>query len=125
MAHGVVTQHAGGDSVARCGRDGVRTLAVSYEVKKALDCARIGSAVSAFHSFELVDDIRGLARPAGRPDMDFAIVIRTMILEGNTLTMRAGDGVIAELPLVAPEAVPARTFPELWAEFLKSICLSA
>ena len=24
-----------------------------------------------------------------------------------------------------PEAVPARTFPELWAEFLKSICLSA
>mgnify|MGYP007066591927 FL=1 len=37
----------------------------------------------------------------------------------------AGERLLAEIPLVAPEAVPARTFPELWAEFLKSICLSA
>ena len=29
-------------------------------------------------------------------NMDFAIVIRTMILEGNTLTMRAGAGIVAD-----------------------------
>ena len=29
-------------------------------------------------------------------DMDFAIVIRTMVLEGGTLTMRAGAGIVAD-----------------------------
>ncbi|HBJ95734.1 MAG TPA: anthranilate synthase component I, partial [Lentisphaeria bacterium] len=29
-------------------------------------------------------------------NMDFAIVIRTMILEGDTLTMRAGAGIVAD-----------------------------
>ena len=43
----------------------------------------------------------------------------------GTMTATAGERLLAEIPLVAPEAVPARTFPELWAEFLKSICLSA
>ena len=42
----------------------------------------------------------------------------------GTMTATAGERLLAEIPLVAPEAVPARTFPELWAEFLKSICLS-
>lgn len=41
------------------------------------------------------------------------------------MTATAGERLLAEIPLVAPEDVPARTFPELWAEFLKSICLSA
>ena len=43
----------------------------------------------------------------------------------GTMTATAGERLLAEIPLVAPEDVPARTFPELWAEFLKSICLSA
>ena len=43
----------------------------------------------------------------------------------GTMTVTAGERLLAEIPLVAPEDVPARTFPELWAEFLKSICLSA
>ena len=29
-------------------------------------------------------------------DMDFAIVIRTMVLENGTLTMRAGAGIVAD-----------------------------
>ena len=43
----------------------------------------------------------------------------------GTMTVTAGERLLAEIPLVAPEDVPARTFPELWAEFLKHICLSA
>ena len=43
-------------------------------------------------------------------------------IQSHTVTLWR---LLAEIPLVAPEAVPARTFPELWAEFLKSICLSA
>ncbi|MFR7743173.1 MAG: hypothetical protein ACLU3I_07750 [Acutalibacteraceae bacterium] len=35
----------------------------------------------------------------------------------GTMTATAGERLLAEIPLVAPEAVPARTFPELWAEF--------
>lgn len=43
----------------------------------------------------------------------------------GTMTVTAGERLLADIPLVAPEDVPARTFPELWAEFLKHICLSA
>ena len=43
----------------------------------------------------------------------------------GTMTVTAGERLRAEIPLVAPEDVPARTVPELWAEFLKHICLSA
>ena len=43
----------------------------------------------------------------------------------GTMTVTAGERLLAEIPLVAPEDVAARTFPDLWAEFLKHICLSA
>ena len=41
------------------------------------------------------------------------------------MTVTAGERLLAEIPLVAPEDVAARTFPELWAELLRNICLSA
>ena len=43
----------------------------------------------------------------------------------GTMTVTAGEQLIAEIPLVAPEDVAALTFPELWAEFLRRICMSA
>ena len=43
----------------------------------------------------------------------------------GTMTVTAGERLLAEIPLVAPEDVAARTFPELWAELLRNICLSA
>ena len=43
----------------------------------------------------------------------------------GTMTVTAGEQLIAEIPLVAPEDVAALTFPELWAELLRRICMSA
>ena len=41
------------------------------------------------------------------------------------MTVCAGEQILAEIPLVALEAVSARTFSDLWAELLKYLCLSA
>lgn len=53
--------------------------------------------------------------------------VRAPVEAGQRLGMMtvAADGrLLAEIPLVAPEAIPARTFTELWLELLKKICLS-
>ena len=42
----------------------------------------------------------------------------------GTMTVTAGEQVLAEIPLVAPEAVAARTWLDVWAELLKNICLT-
>ena len=42
----------------------------------------------------------------------------------GTLTVTAGQQLLAEIPLVSPEDIPSRTFPDLWAELLRAICLS-
>ena len=41
----------------------------------------------------------------------------------GTLTMRAGDGVIAELPLVAPEAVARLTWWDVFRRLLRGVCM--
>ena len=40
------------------------------------------------------------------------------------MTVTAGDETVAEILLVAPAEIPARTFPDLWAELLGKICFS-
>ncbi len=47
-------------------------------------------------------------------DMDFAIVIRTLVKEGRTLTMRAGAGIVADSD---PEAEYDETFNKAKAVF--------
>lgn len=41
----------------------------------------------------------------------------------GTLTMRTGDGVIAELPLVAPEAVARLTWWDVFRRLLRGVCM--
>ena len=41
----------------------------------------------------------------------------------GTLTMRAGDSVIAELPLVAPEAVARLTWWDVFRRLLRGVCM--
>lgn len=42
----------------------------------------------------------------------------------GTLTIKAGDEVLAELPLVAPQAVERKTFGQLFSEILGAVCMS-
>jgi D-alanyl-D-alanine carboxypeptidase (penicillin-binding protein 5/6) len=41
----------------------------------------------------------------------------------GTLTVRAGDETLAEIPLVAPEAVPKLTWLQLWTQLLRAVCM--
>ena len=53
--------------------------------------------------------------------------VRAPVAAGQQLgrmTVTAGDETVAEIPLVAPAEIPARTFPDLWAELLGKICFS-
>ena len=42
----------------------------------------------------------------------------------GTMTVSAGEQVLAEIPLVAPSDVAARTWLDVWAELLKNICMT-
>ena len=48
-----------------------------------------------------------------------SIVLTDLAERLGTLTMRAGDGVIAELPLVAPEAVARLTWWDVFRRLLR------
>ena len=53
--------------------------------------------------------------------------VRAPVAAGQQLgrmTVTAGDETVAKIPLVAPAEIPARTFPDLWAELLGKICFS-
>lgn len=53
--------------------------------------------------------------------------VRAPVAAGQQLgrmTITAGDETVAEIPLVAPAEIPARTFLDLWAELLGKICFS-
>ena len=53
--------------------------------------------------------------------------VRAPVAAGQQLgrmTVTAGDETVAEIPLVAPAEIPARTFLDLWAELLGKICFS-
>lgn len=53
--------------------------------------------------------------------------VRAPVAAGQQLgrmTVTAGDETVAEIPLVAPAEISARTFPDLWAELLGKICFS-
>ena len=53
--------------------------------------------------------------------------VRAPVAAGQQLgrmTVTAGDETVAEIPLVAPAEIPARTFPDLWVELLGKICFS-
>lgn len=53
--------------------------------------------------------------------------VRAPVAAGQQLgrmTVTAGGEPVAEIPLVAPAEIPARTFPDLWAELLGKICFS-
>ena len=53
--------------------------------------------------------------------------VREPVAAGQQLgrmTVTAGDEIVAEIPLVAPAEIPARTFLDLWAELLGKICFS-
>lgn len=53
--------------------------------------------------------------------------VRAPVAAGQQLgrmTVTAGDETVAEISLVAPAEIPARTFPDLWAELLGKICFS-
>ena len=53
--------------------------------------------------------------------------VRAPVAAGQQLgrmTVTVGDETVAEIPLVAPAEIPARTFLDLWAELLGKICFS-
>ena len=52
-----------------------------------------------------------------------SIVLSDLAERLGTLTMRAGDGVIAELPLVAPEAVARLTWWDVFRRLLRGVCM--
>ena len=68
--------------------------------------------------------MKGKVSDSNGPLVGASVVVKDNPAIG-TMTGSAGERLLAEIPLVAPEDVPSRTFPELCAEFLKSICLSA
>ena len=62
-----------------------------------------------------------------RTSVETETSVRAPVAAGQQLgrmTVTAGDETVAEIPLVSPAEIPARTFPDLWAELLGKICFS-
>ena len=62
-----------------------------------------------------------------RTSVEMDASVRAPVAAGQPLgrmTVTAGDETVAEIPLVAPAEIPARTLLDLWAELLGKICFS-
>ena len=142
------TSQAGYCLSASAERGGMELIAVVMHCKSSVDRFESAKALLnyGFSNYALVPVVLGTqefvtpvpqsdaplllekARAAQiRTSVETDASVRAPVVAGQQLgrmTVTAGDETVAEIPLVAPAEIPARTFPDLWAELLGKICFS-